>query len=312
MINIPLFIIIFITSFIFLLISSNLIIKGLSDYAQKLKISKYINGLLIVTLAASIPELFTAISAAHLKFEFAALLILIGTNIAHLFFVFGTILIYAKKLNIENHFLHKSKLFLFILSLMPFIMMLDKNLSRPDGLLLIAFYIIYLIFLVTKEQGEFGQVKKQILIKKIYKDFIIITGSLFVLMISAYLLTQSSINISQTKNLSFLFIAATLIPIGNSIADLIVSMRYIKKNKKLSLADILGSTMTNYLLSLGILAIIFPINIEHTPLLVLASFSIIGMISFLISIKSKKINYKIGIIHILFYFLYLVIMRSIL
>ncbi len=158
------FVSVIVASLLILSRSANWIIYGITRYAKKLGLSDALIGLFVISLAASLPEIIAAIMGLIMGAEDITFGTLIGTNMVHLALVTGVLSLVGKKISLECKILEKSKLLILGLLILPFLLMSDGELTRPDGILLITGFLLYL-FVLWKKEGSFGQIKKVVNLK---------------------------------------------------------------------------------------------------------------------------------------------------
>ncbi len=293
-------------SFAVLLKSADYIIFGITNYAKKLGLSDAIIGLIVVSMAASSPEIITSISGFLVGDLGVALGTIIGSNMVHLTLIIGTLSLIGKKINLSSEIFQDAKLIIFCLFALPFILMSDGTLSRIDGIILVVCFFGYLGFLWKKE-GTLGKIKKNVKLEMLYKDAIVFLGSLIALLIAGQILVYGVVNLSNALNVSSYFISLVLIGIGSTLPDFIVCLQSIKqKHQGVGVGDLLGSTMIELLLFLGIVAIIKPLVIEWTSVMTAAAFLIISFGLLLIFLQKKIVTWKHGLVMVGIYLLFIV------
>lgn len=107
--------------------------------------------------------------------------------------------------------------------------------------------------------------------------FIIIFGIVF-LVLGANQLIKGASNIAKKMNISNIIIGLTIVSLGTSLPELIVTIiSATKGTTELIIGNILGSNVCNLLLVLGIMAIIKPVEIDektrkiHIPILIIST-----------------------------------------
>ena len=198
------------------------IVDAISDYAKKLGLSDYIIGLVVVAFAASMPELISALTGLVIGREEVLMGTILGTNMVHMTLVLGVLAVIGKRLNVEIKVLDKSLFLLYFVLAIPFALILvDGRLGRFDGIFLLLLFIAYLVWLWYQE-GTFGKIKKDVKVKKIWKDAFIFVGSLAAILLAGRWLVFSAVNISGLLGIPAFFIAITVIAIGGAIPDFAV------------------------------------------------------------------------------------------
>lgn len=107
-------------------------------------------------------------------------------------------------------------------------------------------------------------------------NIIFIIIGLFLLIKGADFLIDSSSNIARKFNISEFVIGLTIIAVGTSLPELMISIQLILKgHNNLLIGNVVGSCIYNLLLILGIITIIKPIQIKKESNIVLMLFSIL-------------------------------------
>jgi cation:H+ antiporter len=287
--------------------ASDLSVYSVSRYARKLGLSDYLIGLLVVAVAASMPELVSSITGATIGAPGIVLGTLFGSNLAGLALVLGVTAIMRKKISTKSKVLQGTGIMIWILVMMPFIFLIDGVLSRIDGILLVISFVIYITFLWKRESG-FGGIKTNVKLKNIWKDGLIFSGSLVVLLLSARYLVFSSIVLANSVGISPYLVALTLIAIGATMPDLMVAIKSIKKHHEgVGYGNVIGSMVVKALLFLGIIAIIKPITFEIMRLSNIVIFRTL-MITFVLWWgKDKELDWKNGVTLLAMYVLFVAI-----
>jgi len=298
-------IIILALSFAIVIKASDLIIFGISNYAKKFGISDYLVGFLVVAFGMSLPEFMSSITGAIARDSGIIFGTILGSNIITLTLMLGIMTIAGHKINMESRLLRETGKYMIPLAVFPFLLFIDKYLSRTDGIILIFVFFIY-IALLWQREGTFGKLKKDVKFRIFWKDTAIFIGSLAALLLSSRFLVFSSINIAHELKLSSYIVALTVIGIGSSIPDLMVQIKAIRTgHTHVGFGNVLGSTITKILLLLGIVALIYPVQLQISKLLIAMLFYIISIVVVLIFIRSREMDYRHGIILLVIYALFM-------
>lgn len=294
-------------SLIILSKASDLAVYGISDYAKRLGLSDYIVGLVVVSLAASMPELVSAINGAVLGEGGIIFGTIMGSNIVELTLVLGALAIVGGKIKLEVSILSKTKLLLFFLNLLPFILIFDNVISRPDGIILLVSYFVYLGIL-WKNEGKLGHIKKNVKIKSIYRDCLIFAGCLVAILLSSRWLVFSSVQAAHIIGIAPFYIALTVIGIGSSMSDISVSIRSVMQgHTDVGFGNALGSNLAKSLLFLGIIAIIQPIEFGFGQLINVLIFTVITLWFVLSWVKTRVVDWKKGLLLLGIYTIFLIV-----
>jgi cation:H+ antiporter len=322
-----------VTGLVLLVFGSDKFVESGSSIARKLGVSDFIIGLTLIAVGTSLPELASSV-AASLKGS-SGLIVgnLVGSNIANIGLVVGICaLISAIKTN-ENMLKRDGFIMLFV-SIIFTLLAINGVVNFVEGLVLLAVYFIYVLFLVeTKETikkkfhfKEFiGYVLKFKFIGTIFahsnnrrrnksvnkdglvKEYIISVISLAVIIYGAKLLIDNSIYFSRMFGLSETFIGLALIAVGTSLPELAVSISAVRKGyHEIMIGNIIGSNIANISLVFGISSLIRPVQIATSSIYYLIPAMLVLSFLFLIFIKKEwRINRNEGIVLLVLYVLFL-------
>ncbi|WP_299523062.1 calcium/sodium antiporter [uncultured Lutibacter sp.] len=290
-----------------LIIGGNWLLKAAVGFSVVLKIPKIVIGMTVVSFATSIPELIVSVKSALDGHADLALGNVMGSNIANLGLVLA-ITILISTISIEKGF-YKTDWPVMIIStvLLYAFIAFDGVLQRYEGIILVSFLIIFLIFLLkfqkpavvdeSPEDDEALPLNKGILLLAI--------GGL-ALWGGSELLIDGAIGIATKFDVSERIIGITIVSVGTSIPELAASViAILKKEKAISLGNLVGSNVFNILAVLGITSIITPIKVVDQGLLTNDIFWMLGisiLVLPLIFVPIKmKLSWKEGIVLLFLY-----------
>lgn len=272
------------------------LLKSAVGISLKLKISKIIIGLTVVSFATSAPELIVSIKAGLAGFPDVALGNVVGSNIANIGLILGVVLIISKITVSSSFFTTDWPAMLLTSCLLFFVLLFDGSISRVEGLVFFMSMILFTVYLVKsqKNTADFEDVvadEKQ-------------TNSLFIVVFlilgaaalwgGSELLVYGAVNVAKVFGVSDRIIAVTLVSVGTSIPELVASiMAAIKKENDISIGNIIGSNIFNILSVLGITAMIQPIAVKDQGLV---NFDIYWMLGFAVILLPLVLLPKKGIL----------------
>jgi len=298
---------IMIFALIILFYAADLIVLGISNYARKLGLSDYLIGLVVVAMAASMPEIVSAIIGLSLNEPSVMFGTILGSNMVHMALLTGILVFIGKRLNLECQILEKSKVILWFMLLLPFVLALDGELSRPDGFILVVAFVFYII-LLWRQEGRLGKIKKNVQLKTIWRDMFIFVGSLVALLLAGRWLVFSGVQIAHLLDIPTYFVALTILGIGGAIPDLAVELRALfRGHQAIGVGDALGSTVIEFLLFFGIVAMIMPLQVDLASIANAAFWLLASITVMLYYIHKKVITRKHGLVLLLFYAAFLAI-----
>jgi len=304
--------------FFFLVFSADSFVKGTAAIARNLGISPLIIGLTIVGLGTSAPEMLVAGMAASQGNTGLATGNAIGSNIANIGLVLGATAL-VTPIFIHSSLLKRELPVLVAISIFSYLLVIDGNLSRLDGILLLVGLASFLYWLLRCAQQNKKQNADPLASEfdsEIPSDIPNKSASLYAiaglvgLIASSKLLVWSAVNIAVIFGVSDLVIGLTIVAIGTSLPELAASiMSVLKKEPDLAVGNIIGSNVFNLLAVLCLPGIIHPGNVD--ALLVSRDFPImLGFTLLLIFFaynfnREAKISRLKGAVFMLFFIAYL-------
>ena len=149
----------------------------------------------------------------------------------------------------------------------------ENNLSRIEGGILVAIFVVYMVF-SFKQGTNNGEASKEEKPEEGHKEpgvflsLLMIVGGLAALIFGGDKFVDSATWIAETAGLSEKFIAITILAGGTSLPELATCIvAAAKKKGQLALGNILGSNIFNILLILGGSAMICPLSMANINLI---------------------------------------------
>jgi len=297
--------------FILLILGGNWLLKSAVSISLGLKIPKIIIGMTVVSFATSAPELIVSINSALNGYPDLALGNVIGSNIANLAFVLGITLLIAE-MDVQKSFFTTNWPVMMAASLLLFFFLRnDYLISDFEGLIFVLFLIFFLVYLFRfQNQDIIEDLPEDEDLLPTYKTFtLFVLGSIGLWGGSEMLITGAT-DLAITLGVGERLIGVTVVSVGTSIPELAASIiAVLKKEKAISLGNLVGSNIFNILAVLGITSLITPIvAIDHViytndiywMLLVSMILPILVLLP-----KKMELKRKSGIVLLLLYIVFL-------
>lgn len=301
-----------ILGFLILILGGNWLLKSAVALSLKLNIPKIIIGMTVVSFATSAPELIVSLTAAVKGSPDLSLSNVIGSNIANLGLVLGITLLLGN-MEIKSSFFKTDWPMMMIASILLFFFIRSNNeLDQIEGFILFALLLIFLTYLLrfqkTAVVDEFPEDDEELPLHKTALYFTI--GSIG-LWGGSELLVHGAISIAQELGVSERIIGITIVSVGTSIPELAASViAFLKKEKAISLGNLIGSNIFNILAVLGITAIITPIKLVDDKLISSDIYWMLGFAFLILPLvflpKPHRLNFKDGLLLLLCYALFLI------
>lgn len=302
--------------FILLIKGADLLVDGASSVGRKLNISDLVIGLTIVAFGTSSPELFVNIFASIKGNTDIAIGNVLGSNIANIFLILGVSAVICP-LVVGKGTVWKeiplSLLAALLLGVMANDRLIDKSeisaLTRIDGLVFLAFFIIFLYYtsgIAKRIEGIDNHVpQKQY---SLLKSLLFVIAGLVGLGIGGNWIVNAAVHIASRLGVSQSLIGLTVVAVGTSLPELATSaVAAYKKNSEIAVGNIVGSNIFNIFFVLGISAIIKPLpfnpgsNIDIGVVILASMFLFLWMFTG----KKRSLDRWEGIVLLILYFWYI-------
>lgn len=255
-----------------ILFGANYLVDGASSIAKKFGLSEFVIGLTIVGIGTSAPEMVVSFLSSLQGKSDMAIGNVVGSNIFNTMLILGITALISPLVITRNNLrrdipLNIAVTMLLIILGMNFTLFgIGKadQLSRIDGLIMLAIFAWYLWKSFTKDENKNDDVEdigEGIKVHSGLLSTIMVIGGLAGLIIGGRLFVNSATEIAHFFKVSDKFIAITVMAAGTSMPELATCIvAALKGRGQLALGNILGSNVSNILLILGGAALINPLS----------------------------------------------------
>ena len=236
------------------------LLKAAVALSINLSIPKIVIGMTVVSFATSAPELIVSVKSALMGHPDLAMGNVIGSNIANLALVLG-IVILIEPIIVTKNFFRIDWPIMFLSTMIFYFFIKNNNLTINEGFILFTLLIAVLIFLLFLQKNNI--VDDSSLVSEVSNKKVILLlffGGGIALWLGSEMLIKGSVSLAQEIGISERIISISIISIGTSIPELSASLVAIfRKEKAISLGNLIGSNIFNILAVMGITAMIQPI-----------------------------------------------------
>lgn len=308
-------ILVFIVSCFVLFWFGKRLIESLIKIARFLRWREFVVAFFAVAFATSLPNLLVGLNAAFQKIPELSFGEIIGGNMADLTLALSLAVLFSGgSLETNSRMVQGSTIFTAAAAILPVILVLDGDLSRADGVILILFFLFYVSWLFSKEEkfrkvynGAEEHLPLPASFKNFLKNVIEVIISVVLLILASQGVVKSAVAFSGVFSLPLVTVGILIVGLGNAFPEIYFSIISARKNQNwLILGELMGSVIICATLVLGIVVLITPFKIDNfSPFLVARMFLIIAVLFFFLFIKTgRKITKKEGIALFLLYLLF--------
>ncbi len=285
--NLPLSLFLLGLALALLVTSADFFIRGAKGLAQRAGIPEVVIGLTIVSIGTSLPEILVTStaaidSAANPDIADFAIGGIFGSILVQITLILG-IVVLCRGMKIRPSWLKRDGLImLFSLLLLSVFIYTGNDLTRIEGLILILIYSLYISWLLLhrKEIREDELSGKSIEIEATGSNWstaaylVMITVGLSFAVFAANHLVLIASDLAVSMNVPHSVVGTTISGFGTSLPELTIALMAARKSEGVAIGTLIGSNITDPLLSIGIAAVISPLEITSTGAPMLLNFII--------------------------------------
>ncbi|MFZ0390247.1 MAG: calcium/sodium antiporter [Calditrichia bacterium] len=283
-----------ITGFILLIKGADFLVEGASAWASRLGVSEIVIGLTVVSFGTSAPELLVNVLSSFQGRTGIAFGNVIGSNIVNILLILG-IAGLIRPLQTRQNTIWKEIPFslvavaaLILLCNDAFFSAGASQLSRGDGLILLLFFIIFMVYVFGISRVDVED-KPSIRQLPAGKTILFMAGGLIGLAAGGQLVVSRAVIFAEALGLSQKFIGLTLVSIGTSLPELFTSSVAAYRGKNdIAIGNVVGSNIFNILFVLSLSGIIMPLPFETTLNADLLFLSVASVLLFFTMFTGKK------------------------
>jgi len=280
-----------IVGLVLILAGANWLTDGASSMAKRWGVSDLVVGLTVVAFGTSAPELSISLVSALQGSAPMAIGNVVGSNIFNILVIIGVVAL-ARPVKIGRSIM-QNEIPLVILSSAALLaigfgpelgMPGMREVSRPDGILLMLFFLIFMRYTFSQVKAvpsgdptEINAQKKPAL--PMWKSVVMVLGGLGALVWGGDRFVSGASGIALTLGMSEAVIGLTIVAAGTSLPELATSVTAaVKGETGIAVGNVIGSCIFNVFFVLGLTAVVTPLpfgGIGVSDLLVMTGASIL-------------------------------------
>ncbi len=297
--------------FVLLIKGADIFVKGASTIAHKFGVPQIIIGLTIVAMGTSAPEAAVSISAALSGNADITIGNVVGSNIMNILIILGITALVAP-LIVERSAVKVDMPVMLgtTLLLLPF-GMVGSNVDRIEGLTLLAVFAGYMIYLfrqAMRSRDEEAENRPTYGQGNVWTMVFLTALGLALIVFGSKLTVSAATEIAEFLGVSQRMIGLTVVAFGTSLPELVTSVTAARRgNTGIAIGNIVGSNIFNILFVTGLTAAITPIAFLSTFTFDLLVAAFAALILWLFSWKFNSLSRICGLIFVLLYAAYFVV-----
>lgn len=282
---------------VLLVVGGEYLVRSSVALSFRLKLSKMVIGLTVVSFATSAPELLVSLQAALDGSADLSLSNVMGSNIANIGLVLGITALIGP-LAIDKDFYKLNWPVMVLLSFGLYLCLInDGELTRIEGGILLISLVTYLVLLIRGARKDTATEEVDDALSQVsnFKMIIwLIIGGLSLYFGSEFLVNGAK-DIATKAGVSEAVIGLTMVAVGTSVPELAASViAALKKEKAISLGNLIGSNIFNIASVLGVTSLIQPIVVKDLRLMNVDVFWMLGFALILLPLAFLPKKMTIG------------------
>lgn len=286
-----------------LIFSADFFIEGAKGLARRGGLPEVVIGLTIVSIGTSLPEILVSGTAAmevSSNPEAADFAIggILGSVFVQITLIMGIVVV-NKGLKIRESWLKRDGLIMLlaVLILTFFLLTDERTLTTIESLILVSLYVLYIGWLLLRrdeillEESDIEEVDVRGSNWSVAAYLIMVVIGLAFAVFSANKLVEYAATLAIELNVPQAIVGTTVSGIGTSLPELTIALMAAKRSQGVAIGTLIGSNITDPLLSIGIAGLIHPLQISPAGsdliVFIIIPFTILGCFVCLIMMRTS-------------------------
>ena len=291
--------VVFLAGLVIIVLGAELLLKGASRIALLLGIPPILVGLTIVSVGTSTPELAVGITAVAEGKGSLAVGNIAGTNILNILFILGlSALIRPLPLRLLSTRLDVPVMIASAVALVA--MSADRVITRFEGLVLLAAAVPYTVALVYLSRRESPAARREFTEEYGHEQAVpppgsavpprraavgawstvLLAAGMALTVLGAELLVSGAVDIAAAMGVSDAVIGLTIVAVGTSAPELATTLvATIKDDRDVAVGNLIGSSIYNILVILGITCAVAPAGVQLSAGILLVDLPLAALVA---------------------------------
>ena len=250
---------------IFLVWGADRFVDGASALSFNLGMSPLLIGVVVMGFGTSLPELLVSLFSSVMGNSGLSLGNAYGSNIINIGVVLGLAAVLSPVI-VQKHVVRRELPLLILATALTAFFIMDFELSRSEGMMLLALFAVLLVYLIRVSSREPARQENSRLQSELEKSTIPLGKSinylligLAVIAVCSAALVWSARGIVTNLGVSELVVGVMILALGTSLPELVVIVVAAKRGEhQLALGNVIGSNLFNTLAVVGTAGVIAP------------------------------------------------------
>ena len=266
---------------------------GAVSIARRLKIPAIVIGLTIVAMGTSMPEFFVSLMSALKGTPDLAVGNVVGSNIFNTLLIVGVAAM-VTPIAVTRSTVRKDMPWSMLAAVFLTLMCLDSFISRLDAIILLAAFIVFVLYTLREAKKGKAKEKEEEESGKNYSPWVataLVLVGLASLVFGSNVFVDHATAVAQQLGVSEAVIGLTIVAGGTSMPELATSVVAAKKGQSaIAIGNVIGSNVYNVLMIIGLTGFIQPMDITGITLIDLLTMAGSMVILWLFSFTKFKVE----------------------
>lgn len=243
------------------------LVRGSSSLALRMGVSPLVVGLTVVSFGTSAPELVVSLKSAAIGEGDIAVGNVVGSNLFNVGIILGLTAVICP-IPVKRKLLKADLPVMLACCMILPILLQNGVINRLEGGFLFSGVVIYTLanLLMARRQLTQGVVSQTKTAPpspsgNVWLDLAMMTGGLGLLVLGSNVLVDHSVMVARAWGVTEAVIGLTIIATGTSMPELVTSVvAALKKQPDIAVGNVIGSTIYNVMLILGLSALVLPME----------------------------------------------------
>ena len=287
-------------------IGGELFVRGAVGLATWARISPGIVGATVAAFATSSPELSVSISSALAGKPQIAVGDALGSNVVNVSLILALALVISSIKAPRDSIKRDYPVALFV-PIITALMFLDGTISRLDGVIMLSVFFIWLGATIIEARKQRSAADEVLGAHGGWRIVVAcVTGLVFLIFAGNFIVTGAR-GIAVAFGIEEFVIGATIVAIGTSVPELATTLiAKLRGHDEVGLGTVLGSNIFNGLFIIAVAAIINPITVGWSEVVVALTFGLIVLLP-VFPPQNGEIGRRRGLLLIALYLIYLAV-----
>ena len=251
---------------VLLIAGAELLVRSAVRMAANMKVRPLLIGLTVVALGSSAPQMTVSLQAAFNDTSDIAVGSVIGSNIFNILVTLGLSALIIP-LRVSRQLVRLDIPLMILASGLVFVLALNKQLDRLDGVALLCGLLIYLGLLLRQSRHSGHHHASHDLPPTPWlHNVLLILTALVLLGVAGHLLLGAAVTVATELGLSERIIGLTIIAVSTSLPELATSLvAAVRGQREIAVGNVIGSNVFNLLGVLGLTALVAPAPLSVSP-----------------------------------------------